>query len=84
MQPPSNESLTSDDKNDNHATIIGTSLSVVILIALLIFASICYAKKRQNKFRPIEDGGVIEQVEIMSNHGRFMTSWNTRKSLAKI
>ena len=68
--------------------IIGISLSVVILITLLIFASICFAKKRQNSnaniFRQIEDGEAIEPVKIVSNHGRFMASWNTRKVFPKL
>ena len=78
VQPPSNESLTSDDKSDNHATIIGTSLAVVIFLSLITLALICFAKKRQNSnaniFRQIENGETIEPVEIVSNHGRFMAS----------
>ena len=76
----------SDEKSDNHATIIG--LSVVILITLLIIASVCFAKQRQesnpNKFRQKADADPMESVEIVSKQGRFMVSWNTIKSLSNI
>ena len=72
----------SDEKSDNHATIIG--LSVVILMTLLIIASVCFAKQRQesnpNKFRQKADADPMESVEIVSKQGRFMVSWNTIKS----
>ena len=70
VEPPSN------NKSNNHAIVIVTIIFVVILIALLVFASVHFAKKKQcsnsNQFRQIADKEVIESVELVSKHGRFM------------